>query len=92
MEKFYEIVPVGLLTGRPEGEVSEFQADLLQELSKVHERARKAMRNMAKALWPSDSPPGLMGGSQSYSKELVFVLRCGRHQHVERVHKRPGPW
>ena len=58
---FYEIVPVGLLTRRPEGEVSGFQGDLLQELSKVHERARKAMRNMAKALWPSDSPPGLMG-------------------------------
>ena len=56
--KFYEIVPVGVLTGRPEGEVSEFHGDLLQELLKVHERARKAMRNMAKALWPSNSPPG----------------------------------
>ena len=54
-------VPVGLLTGRPEGEVFEFQGDLLQELSKVHERAPKAVQNMAKALWPSDSPPGLMG-------------------------------
>ena len=41
--------------------MSGFQGDLLQELSKVHKRARKAMRNMAKALWPSDSPPGLMG-------------------------------
>ena len=40
--------------------MSGFQGDLLQELSKVHERARKAMRNMAKALWPSDSPPGMM--------------------------------
>ena len=48
--KFYEIVPVGLLTGRPEGGASGFQGDLLQELSKVHERARKAMKNMAKAL------------------------------------------
>ena len=54
-------VPVALLTGRPEGEVFEFQGDLLQELSKVHERAPKAVQNMAKALWPSDSPPGLMG-------------------------------
>ena len=59
--KFYEITPVGLLTGRPEGEVSGFQGDLLQELSKVHERARKAMRNMAKDLWPPESPPGMMG-------------------------------
>ena len=54
-------MPVGLLTGRPEGEVSGFQGDVLQELSKVHERAQKAMRNMEKALWPSDSPPGMMG-------------------------------
>ena len=46
------LVSVGVLTGRPEGEVFGFQGDLLQELSKVHERARKAMRNIAKALWP----------------------------------------
>ena len=61
MEFFYKIFPVGLLTGRPKEEVFGFQGDLLQELSKVHERARKEMRNMTKALWPSDSPPGLMG-------------------------------
>ena len=42
--KFYEFIFVGVLTGRPEEEVSEFQGDLLQELSKVHERARKASR------------------------------------------------
>ena len=54
------LVSVGVLTGRPEGEVSGFQGDLLQELSKVHERARKAMRNIAKALWLADSPPGSM--------------------------------
>ena len=69
--KVYEIVPIGLLTGRPEGEVSGFQGDLLQELSKVHERARKAMRNMAKALWPSDSPPGIM-------EELVNLFKGSR--------------
>ena len=66
---------MGLLTGRPEGEVSGFQGDLLQELSKVHERARKAMRNMAKALWPSDSPPGMMG-------ELTDLFK-GAHLHFE---------
>ena len=58
--KVYEIVPVGLLTRRPEGEVSRFQGDLLQEPSKVHERARKAMGTMAKALCPSDSPLEIM--------------------------------
>ena len=72
---FYEIVLVGLLTGWPEGEVSGFQGDLLQELSKVHERARKAMRSMAKALWPSESPPGLMG-------ELVELFK-GAHLRFE---------
>ena len=57
-----------MLTGQPEEEVSGFQADLLQELSKVHERARKAMRNIAKALWPADSPPGSM-------EELVNLFK-----------------
>jgi hypothetical protein len=37
--KFYKCVSVGVLTGRPEEEVSKFQGNLLQELSKVHERA-----------------------------------------------------
>nr|XP_040258581.1 proline-rich protein 36-like [Aegilops tauschii subsp. strangulata] len=50
-----------MLTGRPEEEVSGSQGDLLQELSQVHEWARKAMRSVAKALWPSVSPPGSMG-------------------------------
>ena len=73
---------MGLLTGRPKGEVSGFQGDLLQELSKVHERARKAMRNMAKALWPSDSPPGMMGDLAELFKgarlrfELWKALAC----------------
>ena len=48
-----------------------FQGDLLQQLSKVHERARKAMRNMAKALWPSDSPPEIM-------EELVNLFKGAR--------------
>ena len=73
MNFFTRFVPVGLLTGRPEGEVSGFQGDLLQELSKVHERARKAMRNMAKALWPSDSPPGSM-------EELVNLFKGARRR------------
>jgi hypothetical protein len=71
--KFYKCVSVGVLTGRPEEEVSKFQGDLLQELSKVHERARKAMRNMAKALWPADSPPGSM-------EELVNLFKGARRR------------
>ena len=71
MENFNKFVSVGVLTGRPEGEVSGFQGDLLQELSKVHERARKAMRNIAKALWPADSPPGSM-------EELVNLFKGAR--------------
>ena len=66
--KLNKLVSVGVLTGRPEVEVSGFQGDLLQELSKVHERARKAMRNIAKALWVSDSPPGSM-------EELVNLFK-----------------
>ena len=49
-----------MLPGQPEEEVSGFQGDLLQELSQLHERARQAMRSIAKALWPSASPPGSM--------------------------------
>ena len=38
------------------------QSNILKELAKLHERARKAMKNMAKALWPSDVPPESMEG------------------------------
>ena len=53
--------------------MSGFQGDLLQELSKVHERAGKAMRNMAKALWPSDPPPASM-------EELVNLFKGARRR------------
>ena len=51
-----------MLTGRPEEEMPVLQSDILKELAKLHERARKAMKNMAKALWPSDVPPESMEG------------------------------
>ena len=51
-----------MLTGRHEEEVSGLQSDVLRELSKLHKRARKAMKNMAKALWPSDAPLESMEG------------------------------
>ena len=48
----------GMLTGRPEVEVSRSPSDLLQGLSQLHEQARQAMRSVAKALW---HPPPLQG-------------------------------
>ena len=58
----HDSVVTGLLTGRPEEEVSGFQGDVLKELSVVNAWARKAMRSMAKALWPSDTPLESMEG------------------------------
>ena len=53
-------VIAGILTGRPEEEVSGSSSDLLQGLSQLHEQARMVMRSVTKALWPSDSPLGSM--------------------------------
>ena len=63
----------GILTGRPEEEVSGSSSDLLQRLSQVHEHARLAMRSVAKSLWPSDSPPGSM-------EELVELFKGARRR------------
>ena len=63
----------GMLTGHPKEEMSGSQGDLLQELSQVHERARQAMRSVAKALWPSASPPGSMA-------ELVELFKGARRR------------
>ena len=60
--EYHEFVATCLLTGRPEEEVFGFQGDVLKELSGVHALARKAMRSMAKALWPSDTLPESMEG------------------------------
>ena len=53
-------VIAGILMGRPEEEVSGSSSDLLQGLSQLHEQVRQAMQSVAKALWPSASPPGRM--------------------------------
>ena len=66
-------MPVGMLTGHPEQEVSRLSGDLLEELSQVHEQARQAMRSVAKALWPSASPPGSM-------EELVQLFKGARRR------------
>ena len=62
---------VGMLTGRPEEEMSGSSSDLLQELSQVHEQARQAMQSVAKALWPSASHPGKM-------EELIHLFKGAR--------------
>ena len=64
---------VGMLTGHPEEEMSGSSGDLLQELSQMHEQARQAMRSVAKALWPSVSPPGSM-------EELVQLFKGARRR------------
>jgi hypothetical protein len=48
---------LGLLTGRPKEEVGTYDRNLLKDLSKTSERARKAMKSMAQAFWPSEVPP-----------------------------------
>ena len=63
----------GILTGRPEEEVSGSSSDLQKRLSQVHEQARLAMRSAAKALWPSASPPGSM-------EELVELFKGARRR------------
>ena len=62
----------GMLTGWPEEEMSGSQGDLLQELSQVHEQARRAMRSVDKDLCPSASPPGSM-------EELVKLFKGALH-------------
>ena len=62
---------IGMLTGRPEEEMSGSSGDLLQELSQMHEQARQAMRSVAKALWPPASPPGSTG-------ELIHLFKGAR--------------
>ena len=61
-----------MLIDRHDEEVSGLQSDVLKEMSKLHERAWKAMKNMAKALWPSDAPPESMQG-------LADMFKGARH-------------
>ena len=63
----------GMLTGHPEEEMSGFSSDLLQELSLLHEQARQVIRSVAKALWPSASPPGNM-------EELIQLFKEARRR------------
>ena len=56
----YIAVIAGVLTNRPEEEVSGSSSDLLQGVWQLHKQARQAMQSVAKALWPSDPPLGSM--------------------------------
>ena len=67
-------VIVGILMGRPEEEVSGSSSDLLQGLSQLHEEAQQSMRSVAKALSPSNSPPGSM--------EKLVELFKGVRRHI----------
>ena len=73
---------LGLLTGRPKEEVNSFGGNLLNELSIVHERARKATKSMVKALWPTDTPPEGMAklanrfNGARHRFELWNILAC----------------
>ena len=82
----------GMLTGRPEEEMSGSQSELLQELSQMHERVRQAMRSVAKALWPSASPPGSMAELVELFKGDGGVFDYGGYQPTGKVRERPGPW
>ena len=63
-----KVMFAGMLIGRPVEEMSILSDNLLQGLSQMHEQARQAMRSVAKALWPSASPPGIM-------EELVELFK-----------------
>ena len=67
------VMSVGMLTGRPEEEMSGSSGDLLQELSQMHERAWQVMKSIAKALWPYDSPLGSI-------EELVHLFKGARRR------------
>ena len=67
------IISVGMLTGRPKEEMSGISSDLLQDLSQMHEQARQVMRSVAKALWPSASPPGRM-------EEIIQLFKGARRR------------
>jgi hypothetical protein len=73
---------LGLLTGHPGEEVNSFGRDLLTELLVVHERARKAMKNMIKALWPTEAAPDDMAELANHFKgarrwfELWKISAC----------------
>ena len=86
------VISAGMLTGRPEEEMSGFSSDLLQELSQVHEQARQAMRSVSKALWPSASPSGRWRSLYSYSRKRGGALDCGRYRPAGKVHERPERW
>ena len=86
------VMSVGMLTGRPEEEMSRSSGDLLQELSQMHEQAGQAMQSVAKALWPSASLLEVWRSLYIYSRERGCGFNYGKYQPVEKVRGRLGPW
>ena len=86
------VMSVGMLTGRPEEEMSGSSGHLLQELLQMHEQARQAMRSVAKALWPSASPPGSMEELVELFKGARRRIRLRKISAYREGAQRPGPW
>mgnify|MGYP005828682773 CR=1 FL=1 len=85
-------ISVGMLTGRPEEEMSGISGDPLLELSQIHEQARQAMRSVAKALWPSASPPGKMEELLELFKGARRRFRLWKISACREGAQKPGPW
>ena len=81
-----------MLTVRPEEEGSGLQSDVLKELEKLHERALKAMKSMAKSLCSSMSLRKVWSDWRICSRVLGVASSCGRHPCVVKVHERHGRW
>ena len=67
------VMSIGVLTGRPAGEMPGSTGDLLPELSQLLDRVQQAMRGIAQALWPSVSMPEGIG---ELAEKLKGARRC----------------
>ena len=67
------VMSTGILTGHPEEEMPSSAGNMMQELSKLHERSRQVMQGISQALWLSASLPGGMG-------ELAEKLKGARRR------------
>ena len=82
----------GILTGRPEEEVSGSSSDLLQGVSQLHEHARLAIGSLTKALWPSASPPGSMEELVELFKGARRCIRLWKISACREGAREAGPW
>ena len=85
-------VDTGMLAGQPEAKMPVLQSDILKEPAKLHEHSRKPMKNMAKALWPSDVPPESMEGLADLFKGARHHFELWKMSACREVLERHGPW